>query len=123
WGVAINPTKVKSTMTDAQLEKALKNLDNQRKAALDLEMNPIGGDALKPYGDPYNLYDWCSQQLMELALARLEAQPGLRTNATVNPGCRFLLDEPNWGLMAAARKHGTKSAKPFFDATRDLWKR
>jgi hypothetical protein len=122
WGVAVNPTKVKSTMTDAQLEKGLKDVDNQRKAALDLEMNPIGGDALKPYGDPYNLYDWCSQQLMELALARLEAKPGLRANATVKAGCRFLLDEPNWALMRRAREHGTKPAKAFFDATRDLWK-
>ena len=86
-------------------------------------MTPIGGEALRPSGDePLSILDWSNQQLLHLALARLEAKPGLRANATVAKGCTFLVDQPLWNLVAAARTYAAEPAKKFFDATVDMWK-
>lgn len=118
-GVVLNPKHLTSSMTDAELVRGLTAIKSTELVAakLDLEMNPLGGESLRPYGDPYNYYDHCIAQLLHLALVRLQASPGLRSNATPAKRCRILMNGIDLELLAAAREHVKKPAETFFDAT------
>ncbi len=129
-GVLVNPKGMNSSMSDEELARVIGDdsapyqREKMRGTAHDMEMNPIGGNALEPYGDdPYSLLDWSNSQLLHFALARLEANPDLRSNVTTTKKCRFLVDEPLWHLVASARTYVGQPAEAFFKATRDAWKR
>ena len=122
FGVMLNPKHLTSAMSDAELVRLLEKDDPKhwkgiKNVQLSLEANPLGGESLRPYGDPGNFYDRCISQLLHLALARLEASPGLRANATPTKSCRMLMNLVDPVLLAAARKRVGKPAEDFFDAT------
>jgi hypothetical protein len=126
-GVVINAPGLRG-ISEKELASAVKKKgwcdgDFRDKAAWDLESNPLGGPALEPFGDPYNLYGRCFRQLMYLACARLEQAPNLKDNVEVMPGFRVLIGEsedpsPDFKLRAAARSHVDGPAQEYFEATR-----